>query len=271
MHEVGSAALNREVILTGESVTGARANRDPESGRPEVSIQLDSRGGTRLYRATAPNVGRNMAVLYIEYKNKTRDARGNLLEKPRRVVEKNMISLATIQSALNASFRITGLSSMAEAQELALLLRSGALAAPMQFVHENTVGPSLGEQNIKMGVQSVILGLVLVLLFMLFYYKVFGIAANIALASNLVLIVAIMSLLGATLTLPGIAGIVLTVGMAVDANVLIFSRIKEELKAIYRRRRLFMQVLIVRLRRFLMLILQPSLLPLFYTVSARGL
>ncbi len=225
-----TAFLERRVVINGESVTRAQASFDSETSQPQVNITLNSEGGAAMYHATVKNVGRNLGVLFIEYKTRTQDANGNKLDKPVQIVEKKIISLATIQSPLNADFRITGLDSTAEASELALLLRAGALAAPMQFVQESTIGPSLGEENIAKGVFSVKLGLLLVLLFMLVYYKVFGLAANIALAVNLVLLVAVMSLFGATLTLPGIAGIVLTVGMAVDANVLIFSRIKEELK-----------------------------------------
>jgi preprotein translocase subunit SecD len=224
-----TAFLERRAIITGDNVTGAQASFDSQTSQPQVNIDLSSDGGNQMYRATVKNVGRRLGVLFIEYKTKTQDAQGNLLEKPIQIVEKKIISLATIQSPLNAQFRTTGLGSTAEASELALLLRSGALAAPMQFVQESTIGPSLGAENIALGVKSVQIGLFLVLVFMLVFYKVFGIAANIALAVNLVLLVAIMSLFGATLTLPGIAGIVLTVGMAVDANVLIFSRIKEEL------------------------------------------
>ena len=226
----GAAFLERRVILTGENVTRAQASFDTESSQPQVNISLNSKGGTSMYQNTIKNVGRRLGVLFIEYKTKTQDANGQPLEKPIQLIEKRIISLATIQSALNAEFRITGLDSTAEASELALLLRAGALAAPMQFVQESTIGPSLGKENIELGVKSVQLGLFLVLVFMLVYYRVFGFAANIALSVNLVLLVAVMSLFGATLTLPGIAGIVLTVGMAVDANVLIFSRVKEELK-----------------------------------------
>ena len=226
----GGAFLERRSVITGSNVSGAQASYDAETSQPQVNITLDSDGGAKMHRGTRKNVGRRLGVLFIEYKTRTQDEKGNLLEKPQQIVEKKIISLATIQTALNAEFRITGLSSPAEASELALLLRSGALAAPMTFVQESTIGPSLGEENIKLGVVSVQLGLALVLLFMLFYYRVFGFAANIALIVNLVLLTAVMSLFGATLTLPGIAGIVLTVGMAVDANVLIFSRIKEEIK-----------------------------------------
>ena len=226
----GGAYLEKRVVISGESVTRAQASFDSQSNQPQVNIDLNSDGGTAMFRNTVQNVGRSLGVLFIEYKTKTVDSRGNLLPEPVQIIEKRIISLATIQSALNASFRITGLESTAEASELALLLRAGALAAPMQFVQESTIGPSLGAENIALGVRSVQIGLALVLIFMLVYYKMFGLAANIALAVNLVLLIAVMSLFGATLTLPGIAGIVLTVGMAVDANVLIFSRIREELK-----------------------------------------
>lgn len=226
----GGAYLERTAVITGSNVSGAQVGFDAQTSQSQVNISLDSEGGAKMHRGTRSNIGRRLGVLFIEYKTRTQDANGNLLETPVQVIEKEIISLATIQSALNAEFRITGLSSSSESSELALLLRSGALAAPMTFVQESTIGPSLGEENIKLGVMSVQLGLLLVLVFMLFYYRVFGFAANIALSVNLILLVAIMSLFGATLTLPGIAGIVLTVGMAVDANVLIFSRIKEELK-----------------------------------------
>ena len=176
-----------------------------------------------------------MGVLFIERKTRKVgeevDENGNIETLYEEYDQRRVINLATIQSPLGASFRITGLDSNAEASELALLLRAGALAAPMRFIEERTIGPSLGAENIALGVQSVLIGLGLVVVFMIAIYRFFGIAANIALAVNLVLIIAVMSLLGATLTLPGIAGIVLTVGMAVDANVLIFSRIREELAA----------------------------------------
>ncbi|MGS2716732.1 protein translocase subunit SecD [Eionea flava] len=226
----GGAFLERRAVINGTNVSGAQAGFDPESNQPNVNITLDSDGGAKMHRGTRSNVGRRLGVLFIEYKTRTQDANGNVLAKPVQIIEKKIISLATIRSALNANFQITGLSSPAEASELALLLRAGALAAPMTFVQESTIGPSLGEENIRLGVLSVQLGLALVLIFMVVYYRLFGVAANIALAANLVLLTAIMSLFGATLTLPGIAGIVLTVGMAVDANVLIFSRIKEEIK-----------------------------------------
>ncbi len=226
----GSAELSTEVIATGENVVGANFEYD-ENNRPQVSVNLNSAGGSRMMQATRQNVGRNMGVLFIEYNTVTTYTMqdGERVAEYENVVEEGIISLATIQSAFGPSFRITGLNSAAEASELALLLRAGALAAPMYFVEERTIGPSLGADNIRMGVTSVIVGLLAVVAFMLVWYRTFGLFANIALGVNLLLITAIMSTLGATLTLPGIAGIVLTVGMAVDANVLIFSRIREEL------------------------------------------
>jgi preprotein translocase subunit SecD len=226
------ARLESSAVITGENVTDARASFD-ENGRPQVNITLDAKGGWQMGYATRDNVGRRLGVLFIEFRTKLEksvDESGELVLTPVPFVEKNIISLATIQSQLGKQFRITGLEQR-ESSELALLLRAGALAAPMYIVEERTIGPSLGADNIELGVKSVTFGMVLVLLFMLAVYRGFGVFANIALAMNLVLLVAFMSLLGATLTLPGIAGIVLTVGMAVDANVLIFSRIREELAA----------------------------------------
>ena len=194
----------------------------------KVIISLDSDGGAQMHRATRNNVGTRMAVLFVERKILSDVDSG--INSIKNFYDKRIISLATIQSALANQFRITGLDSPAEASELALLLRAGALAAPMNFVEEGTIGPSLGADNIRLGINSLILGLSLVLVFMIFYYKVFGFIANLAVLLNLILIASIMSILSATLTLPGIAGIVLTIGMAVDANVLIFSRIREELK-----------------------------------------
>ena len=228
----GDAFLERQLILSGDHVANAKSSFDSQTGQPQVNITLDSSGGTKMHRATRNNVGRRMGVLFIEYKTRMDyivNEAGEQTAVPSQIVEKRIISLATIQSALGVQFRITGLDNVAEASELALLLRAGALAAPMYFVEERTIGPSLGAENIAMGVKSVQIGLALVLIFMLLYYKAFGLAANIALSINMLLLVACMSILGATLTLPGIAGIVLTVGMAVDANVLIFSRIREEL------------------------------------------
>ena len=228
-----NARLENKAVITGENVTDARASFD-ENGRPQVNIDLDAKGGWQMGYATRDNIGRALGVLFIEYKTKLEksiDENGEVVITPVPFVEKNIISLATIRGQLGTSFRITGLDGQRESSELALLLRAGALAAPMYIVEERTIGPSLGAENIQLGVQSVTLGMALVLLFMLVIYKGFGVFANIALAMNLLLLVAFMSLLGATLTLPGIAGIVLTVGMAVDANVLIFSRIREELAA----------------------------------------
>ncbi|OZT76178.1 protein translocase subunit SecD [Vreelandella boliviensis] len=228
-----SAELMRDVIITGDSVSSA-SNSFDENGRPQVNINLDGTGGTLMNRATRTNIGRNMAVLFIEHKSEDTvvvdPETGEETIEREPYVERGLISLATIQSALGNSFRITGLDSPTEAAELALLLRSGSLAAPIYFVQERTIGPSLGAENIERGLLSVQIGLLLVVLFMLVRYKVFGVFANIALALNLTLLVAVMSMLGATLTLPGIAGIVLTLGMAVDANVLIFERIREELR-----------------------------------------
>ncbi|HLT14426.1 MAG TPA: protein translocase subunit SecD [Marinobacter sp.] len=227
-----TARLERDVIATGNNVANAQQAFD-ENGQPQVNITMDSVGGDLMNRATRNNVGRRMAVLFIEFRTEmeTREVDGELKQVENRVVEKGLISLATVQSALGSSFRITGLDSIPEAAELALLLRAGALAAPMYFVQERTIGPSLGQKNIDAGMMSVALGFGLVLLYMLVYYRGFGLIANVSLTLNLMLLVACMSILSATLTLPGIAGIVLTVGMAVDANVLIFERIKEELKA----------------------------------------
>ena len=225
------AWLVNRAIITGENVTDARSGFD-ENGRPQVNITLDSAGGWSMGHATRDHIGDRLGVLFIEYKTKLRkefDEAGNLELIPEAYVEKSIISLATIQAQLGKQFRITGLNGQREASELALLLRAGALAAPMFIVEERTIGPSLGSENIQLGIKSVSVGLFAVLVFMVVIYKVFGIFANIALATNLLLLVGAMSLLGATLTLPGIAGIVLTVGMAVDANVLIFSRIREEL------------------------------------------
>ena len=223
--------LLRRNIVTGDQVTSASQDYDPETSLPQVSIGLDSDGGQRMNDATKDNVGRSMAIIFIEQKPRARTVMvdGEEVIERYTVEERRLISVATIQSALGYNFRITGLE-LGEARDLALLLRSGALAAPMYIVEERTVGASLGDENIKRGQQSVVVGFILVMIFMLIYYRGFGLAADLALIANLTLLVAVMSVLGATLTLPGIAGIVLTVGMAVDANVLIFSRIREELK-----------------------------------------
>jgi len=224
--------LERDIIITGEHVSNAQASFD-QNGRPNVQISLDSEGGTLMSRATRNNIKRRMGVLFIERKYRTRyevDDAGEEVSVRRAFDEKKLLTAPVIQSALGAQFQITGLDSPLEASELALMLRAGALAAPITFVEERTVGPSLGAENIRLGVKSVQFGLALVVVFMALYYRVFGLCAVVALTANLVLLVAFMSLIGATLTLPGIAGIVLTVGMAVDANVLIFSRIREELR-----------------------------------------
>ena len=221
----------RRVIVTGNNVQDANQAFDPETSQPIVLIELDNDGGNRMHDSTKDNIGRPMAILFIEQKpvveNVMQD--GELVEVFSTREEKRLISVATIRGALGFRFEISGIT-LQEAQDLALLLRAGALAAPMCIVEERTVGASLGDENIERGWQSVSIGFVIVLIFMLFYYRFFGLFANVALTVNLMLLVAIMSILGATLTLPGIAGIVLTVGMAVDANVLIFSRIREELK-----------------------------------------
>ena len=231
-NDYSTAFLEKAVVVSGDRVTNASSGFD-ESGFAQVNITLDMQGGRQMQKATSGNIGRKLAVLFVEQKSKselvTGDDGKSIIEQTT-YIEKNIISLATIQAVLGTGFRITGVGSPQEASELALLLRAGALAAPMKFVEERTVGPSLGKENIELGMKSIMMGLALVVLFMTFYYRVFGIAANISLMFNLVLITGIMSLLGATLTLPGIAGIVLTVGMAVDANVLIFARIREELK-----------------------------------------
>jgi len=223
--------LERDLIISGERVSNANASFD-QNGRPNVQISLDSEGGTLMSRATRNNVKRRMGVLFIERKYRTRYEIGEdgveiAIKTP--YDEKKLLTAPVIQQTLGAQFQITGLDNPMEASELALMLRAGALAAPITFVEERTVGPSLGAENIRMGVKSVQYGLALVILFMVLYYRVFGVAAVTALSANLILLIGVMSIIGATLTLPGIAGIVLTVGMAVDANVLIFSRIREEL------------------------------------------
>ncbi|MDG1206993.1 MAG: protein translocase subunit SecD [Pseudomonadales bacterium] len=230
-YEGREASLEKNIILRGDRVVDAQVGFDPDSGLPQVNITLDSEGGNLMHRSTRNNIGRRMGTVFIE--TKTRDSYemvdGVEVRKSEPYVVKRVVSLATVQAALPRQFRITGLGA-GEARELSLLLRAGALAADMYIVEERTVGASMGQENVDQGAMSVTIGLSLVLLFMLVYYRVFGFAANLALVINLTLLVAIMSSIGATLTLPGIAGIVLTVGMAVDANVLIFSRIREELK-----------------------------------------
>ena len=228
-----NAWLERDLVITGDRVINAATGYD-ESGQPQVNITLDGEGGRAMSHATRSNIGRRLGVLFVETRQRTETRLNDLgmAEKvPVDYQEKKIISLATIQSALGVQFRITGLGDPQEASELALLLRAGALAAPMKFVEERTIGPSLGAENIAAGVRSAQVGLVLVMVFMLLYYRVFGVFANLALVANMVILVALMSMIGATLTLPGIAGTVLTMGMAVDANVLIYSRIREELRA----------------------------------------
>jgi len=231
-----AAPVERGLIITGDQVTDAKAGFD-EHGRPQVNIRLDGHGGELMSRSTRSNVGRSMAVIFIEQKPQTTYVKQMVdgVEKDVPVQtfkeEKKIISLATIQSPLGSQFRITGLNGQGEASELALLLRAGGLAAPMYFAEERTIGPSLGADNITKGIDASLWGMLFVSLFIIAIYRFFGIIATVALAVNMVMLLALMSLLGATLTLPGIAGIVLTMGMAVDANVLIFSRIREEIAA----------------------------------------
>jgi len=222
-----TTVLKRSIIVTGERVLDARSGLD-ENGLPQVSIGLDSRGGKGMQNATMNNIGNDMAVLFIEQKSEMQLNEAGEYERVTRE-EKSVINQATIQDVLGNRFVITGLDSKPEAAELALLLRAGALAAPMYVIEESTIGPSLGKENIAAGTNSALIGLAFVMLFMLVYYKAFGLVANIALLLNMILLIALLSMFSATLTLPGIGGIVLTVGMAVDANVLIFSRIREEL------------------------------------------
>jgi preprotein translocase subunit SecD len=219
--------LNKRVMLTGEHIINAASTLD-QNGSAAVSITLDGKGARAFSNVTRDNIGNPMAVVFIESKTETREIDGEMVKVRRLLPE--IINVATIRDQLSKKFQITGLDSTTEARDLALLLRAGALAAPIEIVEERTVGPSLGQDNIDQGFQSVMLGFVFVLVFMVIWYRVFGAVANLALAANLVLIVALLSMLQATLTLPGIAGIVLTVGMAVDANVLIFERIREELR-----------------------------------------
>ena len=229
----GPAWLEKQIIVTGDQVSDARSGFDQQSNGQKVDIKLDSVGGVKMNHATKNSIGRRMGILFIEYKNHTEfvtNEKGEQIEKNTQFIERKIISLATVQSALGYSFQITGLNAPGEASELALLLRAGALAAPMHFVEERTIGPSLGAENIKKGVTSCLWGLLLVSVFMLGAYRVFGMFANVALTINLFMLLTVLSLFGATLTLPGIAGIVLTLGIAVDANVLIYSRIREEIR-----------------------------------------
>ena len=220
--------LQKRVMLTGDHIINSGSTLDSETGTPTVSVTLDGKGARIFSKVTGDNIGNPMAVVLIESKTEVRKVGGKLTKVKR--TDAKIISVATIRDQLSKKFQITGLDSGAEASELALLLRAGALAAPIEIVEERTVGPSLGQDNIDKGFQSVMIGFAFVLVFMVIWYRVFGVVANIALTANLILIVALLSLLQATLTLPGIAGIVLTVGMAVDANVLIFERIREELR-----------------------------------------
>jgi preprotein translocase subunit SecD len=219
--------LKRRVIVTGDQIVDASSGLD-QNGSAAVFISLNGIGAKKMGKMTQANIGKPMAVVFIEYKTETRMVNGEKVRSKEKV--EKVISVATIRDAFSKRFQTTGLDSTKEARNLALLLRAGALAAPVDIVEERTVGPSLGQDNIDKGLMSVVVGLVLVLVFMALYYKVFGLVANVALAFNLVVIVALLSMIQATLTLPGIAGIVLTVGMAVDANVLIFERIKEEIR-----------------------------------------
>lgn len=221
-------ALFRKAILGGEHIVNASAGIEQNTGSPQVSVVLDSQGGDLMSQATKINIQKPMAVLYVEYKdNGKKDENGKVvLEK-----HEEVISVATIRGRFGSNFQITGVGSTAEAQNLSMLLRSGALIAPIQIVEERTVGPSLGAQNVEQGLKAGLWGLAIVILFCVVYYKLFGIVASLALAANMILVVGLMSLLpGVTLTMPGIAGIILSVGMSVDANVLIFERIKEEIR-----------------------------------------
>ncbi len=220
--------LKKQVIVTGDQIVDASSGFDQQSGQPAVFVTLDGIGAKRMRRMTNENVGKPMAVVFIESRTVTREIDGE--QKKVKVKEEKVISIANIREPFGKKFQTTGLDSAEEAHDLALLLRAGALAAPIEIVEERTIGPSLGQESIDQGFKSVMIGLAMVMLFMAVYYRIFGLVANLALGMNLVLIVALLSLLQATLTLPGIAGIVLTVGMAVDANVLIFERIREELK-----------------------------------------
>ncbi|AFJ03497.1 Protein-export membrane protein SecD [Methylophaga frappieri] len=219
--------LNKRVMLTGENIINAASTLDAQTNSPAVSVTIDGKGARIFSNVTGDNIGNPMAVVFIESKSETEVVAGEEVRVRKQFPE--IISVATIRDQLGKKFQITGLDSTTEARDLALLLRAGALAAPIEIVEERTVGPSMGQENIDKGFKSVVIGLVLVLVFMAVWYRVFGLVANLALAVNLVLLVALLSMLQATLTMPGIAGIVLTVGMAVDANVLIFERIREEL------------------------------------------
>lgn len=229
----GGAVLERRPIVTGEAVVGATRGYDSQTGQVQVNISLSGDGGADMHRATWNNVGRKLGVVFIEYRTSkitVKNENGEMVEKTTQIPERHVISLATIQSALGREFRTTGLGEE-EAGELALLLRAGSLAAPMKFVEERVIGPSLGAENIQKGLDSALWGFIAVAVFMILGYKVFGLTANIALCINLLMLLSLMAVFGATLTLPGIGGIVLTMGIAVDANVLIFARVREELEA----------------------------------------
>ncbi len=220
--------LKRQVVLSGDSITSAMSGFDQQSATPSVNMSLGGGGESLFNRITRENIGKRMAIVYVESKTTSSLVGGKLVRKTKRV--QRVISAPVIQSALGTNFQITGLSSNEEATNLALLLRAGALPAAIYSVEERTVGPSLGKENVRRGLISLEVGMLLILITMLFYYRLFGLIANISLFLNLVLLVALLSIIDATLTLPGIAGIVLTVGMAVDANVLIYERIREELR-----------------------------------------
>ena len=220
--------LKKQVIVTGNQIIDASSGFDQQSGSPAVFVTLDSNGSRKMAKTTQENIGHPMGVVYIEHKSETHMVNGKPVKTSKKVEQ--VINVATIRDAFSKRFQITGLDGSDEARNLALLLRAGALAAPVDIIEERTVGPSLGQDNINQGFLSTVIGFVVVVIFMVIRYKVFGVLADLALTANVVLIVAILSMLQATLTLPGIAGIVLTVGMAVDANVLIFERIREELR-----------------------------------------
>ena len=225
----GHVLLKNRIIITGDAIIDAQSGIDTRDGSPMVTVTLDGKGANKMHDTTKENVGKLMAVVFIEHKVETKMVNGEPVKIKRKVEE--VISLATIREPFSKRFQTTGLDDPVEARDLSLLLRAGALSAPIEIIEERTVGPSLGQDNIDMGFKSVVIGFCLVLVFMALRYKTFGMIANVALALNLVIIIAVLSMLQATLTLPGIAGIVLTVGMAVDANVLIFERIREEINA----------------------------------------
>jgi preprotein translocase subunit SecD len=221
--------LKKRIIVTGDQIIDAASGIEQQNGSPTVFISLDSKGARKMADTTRDNIGKPMAVVFIENKVDVKRIDGELIRTKKKIEE--VINVAVIRDQFSKRFQITGLDSSDEARDLALLLRAGALAAPIEIVEERTVGPSLGQDNIDQGMNSVIVGFIIVMIFMAVWYRVFGLVANIALTVNLVMIVAVLSMLQATLTLPGIAGIVLTVGMAVDANVLIFERIREEIRS----------------------------------------